>query len=288
MRHPVEHHLRHRLLPAVALARRLVIDRHRQALQRARLVDPAARLAEGLGCGARAVAFGKLDRFQRAFVFAQLRIVRRQARCVLEIVESGTGKAFPRRLERHGGEASLFVHLPHGAGEIPPFALRCKGRQCDRGCQQPAARRDLAALAPARLVAQRTRRGRAPGAPLIPRCWCPLAHVRSCSAPQQYSAPAPFLQVHGRGIPRRDAGLAPCLTDICLTKSVSCALQKPALSASASHGLACSRRPEEGRRCKPSAAPATVTGERSRHMPLGLASGKAAGKRRSGSQETCP
>ena len=81
-----------------------------------------------------------------------------------------------------------------------------------------------------------------------------------------------------RAIPLRDAISGLLLARNCLTKTVSCVSRKPALSAAACHGLACLRRPEEGRRCEPSAAPATVTGERSRFMPLGFVPGKAAGK----------
>jgi hypothetical protein len=92
--HAVEHDLRHRLLPGIGLHRRFIIDRGRQALQRARLIDRRSRqrqTAHELAPGAQARLFAGQHR--RAWQHQRSRIV--------EIVEGRTRKILAGAFERH-------------------------------------------------------------------------------------------------------------------------------------------------------------------------------------------
>ena len=144
----------------MALARRFVIDRHRQALQRTRLVDARScrlegRRGGGAGIGGQA-AGGELDRPLLVTGDAQFVEIEREAGRLLEVIEGGTGEALTRPFERHRGGRGLAAFEAEGAGRqrVPGDRLgQGRHRHCD---QQRAHRHD--ATPRDRFAARRDRR----------------------------------------------------------------------------------------------------------------------------------
>ena len=142
VRDSVEHHLRHRALAIVALARRLIIDRHRQALQRPRAVHRRTRRLERARRKPGIVALRETDRVAlhrlgRAQIVEIVALPGDIPGNTVEIVEGRAGKIGVRALERHRGQRRALAADTEGASrEIVQTQRRGQRRHRHRDRQR--------------------------------------------------------------------------------------------------------------------------------------------------------
>ena len=137
---PIEHDLRHGALPGVGFAARFVIDRHRQALERASAVERASRSDQRLRGGSDRTGQGRRGLRICVGVRQQRRVApvvdQRGVGFFDHVVEGRAGEAFAGRFERH--------RFRHGPGFVVRCAERpvrwCRhGRNCHGRCQRQRA-----------------------------------------------------------------------------------------------------------------------------------------------------